>query len=86
MTRLIKTVDTILEISINIYKDREDLPTPASQYRTPTEECNPDGSLVAQGSVSELHALGLPRLLSFKVKQLKMDLVQRTYDMTVSVS
>lgn len=77
--------DFFLEISVNIYKEREDLITPISQYQTPTDECNPDGSLVTRGSVSELEALGLPKLLSFKVKQLEMELVQRTYDMKVSV-
>lgn len=70
---------------MNIYKDKEDLVTPVSQYRTPTEDFNPDGSFQRHGTVSELETLGLPKLLSFKVKQLEMAIVQRTYDQKVSV-
>lgn len=36
-------------------------------------------------SVSELELIGLPKQLSFKVKQLEMAMVQRTYDMKVSM-
>lgn len=61
--------------------------TPNSEYETPTEEFqSATGTIMTSSdSVSELELIGLPKQLSFKVKQLEMAMVQRTYDMKVSM-
>lgn len=57
-----------------------------SQYKTPTEEfanasiCTRDSSII-----SEWNASGKQNQLAFKVKGLEMGMVQRTYDMKVSL-
>lgn len=77
------------EVSVNIFKDTEGqtVVTPNSKYETPTEEFQSAtcSILTASDSVSELELIGLPKQLSFQVKQLEMSMVQRTYDMKVSM-
>ncbi|XP_037042887.1 vacuolar protein sorting-associated protein 13-like, partial [Bradysia coprophila] len=80
------------ELSVNIYKsNKRDLDsTPTSQYRTPTEEFQDDQSMSVAShrcSVMEsvLNESNQELKLSFQIKQLEMGLVQRTYDMKVSL-
>lgn len=75
------------EVSVNIFKDSEVVVTPNSKYETPTEEFqSATGTIMTSSdSVSELELIGLPKQLSIKVKQLEMAMVQRTYDMKVSM-
>lgn len=75
------------ELSINIYKSKDDESTPTSQYRTPTEEFNTDeaDSNRSKTIFSLLDQLSLERKISFKIKQLEMGMVQRTYDMKVAL-
>lgn len=71
----------LAEISVNIYKDSDVAVTPDSKYGTPPEEFKtPTGTIC-----SEFESIGLPKQLSFSVKQLEMSLVQRTYDMKMSM-
>lgn len=72
---------------MNIYKDSEAAITPNSKYETPTEEFqSATGTIITtSSSVSELEQIGLPKQLSFKIKQLEMAMVQRTYDMKLSM-
>lgn len=72
----------LTEVSVNIYKDSENLISPNSQYETPIEEF---ASATGCDSISELETIGLPKQLSFQVKQLEMAVVQRTYDLKVSM-
>ncbi|KAJ6629556.1 Vacuolar protein sorting-associated protein 13, partial [Pseudolycoriella hygida] len=81
------------ELSVNIYKSnkREIDSTPTSQYRTPTEEFQDDQQSVSivsnRCSVMEsvMNESNQELKLSFQIKQLEMGLVQRTYDMKVSL-
>lgn len=61
--------------------------TPNSKYETPLEEFqSATGTIFTSSeSESELELIGLPKQLSFKVKQLEMTMVQRTYDINVSM-
>lgn len=74
------------ELSVNIYRDADDLPSPASQYKTPTEEFA-NASIRTRDSsiVSELDGPARQNQLTFKAKHLEMGMVQRTYDMKVSL-
>lgn len=84
------------ELSINIYtSNKKDIDsTPTSQYRTPTEDF-PSDSLDQQSiSVASNRCSAIESILrdchqelklSLVVKQLEMGLVQRTYDMKVSL-
>lgn len=73
------------EVSIKIFKDC-DLLSPSSSDETPTEEyASATGTISTQGSISELESIGLPKHLSLTVKQLEMAIVQRTYDIKVSM-
>lgn len=74
------------QVSVNIYKESDILLTPNSNYATPTEEFKSTTSTIASAdSISELETIGMPKRLSFSVKQLEMSMVQRTYDMKVSM-
>lgn len=74
------------QVSVNIYKDSDVLLTPNSKYATPTEEFKSTTSIISSAdSVSELETIGTPKQLSFSIKQLEMAMVQRTYDMKVSM-
>lgn len=75
------------EVSVNIFKDHDAVVTPNSKYETPTEEFQSAtcSILTTSESISELELIGLPKQLSFQVKQLEMSMVQRTYDMKVSM-
>lgn len=82
----------VSELSVNIYKSnkRDVDSTPTSQYRTPTEEFQDDQSMSVASqrcSVMEsvLNESNQELKLSFQIKQLEMGLVQRTYDMKVSL-
>lgn len=60
--------------------------TPSSSVGTQSDEfASATGTISTQGSVSELESIGLPKHLSFTVKQLEMAAVQRTYDVKVSM-
>lgn len=83
------------ELSVNIYKsDKRDVDsTPTSQYRTPIEEF-PNESDQQSMSVSNnrdsvmesvMNESNQELKLSFQIKQLEMGLVQRTYEMKVSL-
>lgn len=82
-----------LELSVNIYKSnkREIDSTPTSQYRTPTEEFQDDQHSISVVShrydamESVMNECNQELKLSFQIKQLEMGLVQRTYDMKVSL-
>lgn len=73
-------------MSVNIYRTHEVDSTPTSQYRTPTEEFlveienqyTDDISTIVSQQCNE-------KKISFQVKQLEMGVVQRTYDMNVSL-
>lgn len=83
------------ELSVNIYKsNKKDIDsTPTSQYRTPTEEFpnEPDQQSTSVTSNrysvmdSVMNECNQELKLSFQIKQLEMGLVQRTYDMKVSL-
>lgn len=83
------------EVSIKIFKDCEQLlspksagvPSPSSvdEASTTEEFASATGTISTQGSVSELETIGMPKQLSFTVKQLEMAVTQRTYDLKVSM-
>lgn len=85
----------LLELSVNIYKsNKRDIDsTPTSQYRTPTEEfaneSDQQSLSVASNRYSVMESImnesNQELKLSFQIKQLEMGLVQRTYDMKVSL-
>lgn len=52
---------------------------------TTEEFASATGTISTQGSVSELETCGMPKQLSFTVKQLEMAVTQRTYDLKVSM-
>lgn len=87
------------ELSINIYRAKSvaETSTPTSMYRTPTDEFE-NQSLMARNSFSSClpcpepgievdrdFAVRQERKISIQVKQLEMAMVQRTYDMKVSL-
>lgn len=79
------------EVSIKIFKDCEQLLSPKSpgsgdeETSTTEEFASATGTISTQGSVSELETIGMPKQLSFTVKQLEMAVTQRTYDLKVSM-
>lgn len=83
------------EVSIKIFKDCEQLLSPKSEgvqspssvdeASTTEEFASATGTISTQGSVSELETCGMPKQLSFTVKQLEMAVTQRTYDLKVSM-
>lgn len=72
---------------MNIYRTREIDSTPTSQYRTPTEEflVEIENQQFTDDVTTILSQQCNEKKLSFQVKQLEMGVVQRTYDMTVSL-
>lgn len=73
-------------MSVNIYRTREIDSTPTSQYRTPTEEFVVDIENRYSDDVSTIVSQqSNEKKLSFQVKQLEMGVIQRTYDMNVSL-
>lgn len=76
----------ITEVAIKIFKESKPLVSPISSDETPTEEYeSATGTMSTQGSVSELESIGVPKQLSFTIRQLEMSAVQRTYDIRVSM-
>lgn len=75
----------VLELSVNIYRDVEDLQSPDSQYKTPTEEFASTSISTRDSSIVSEWGDLVRNQLVFKVKHLEMGMVQRTYDMKVSL-
>lgn len=70
---------------MKIYRDMAELQSPVSQYRTPSEEfANAFDHKRESSVISEWGDL-IQNQLVFKVKHLEMGMVQRTYDMKVSL-
>lgn len=81
-----KCLISITAVSIKIFKENEQIFLPISSDETPTEEyASATGTMSTQGSVSELESFGSPKQLSFTIRQLEMSVVQRTYDIRVSM-
>lgn len=75
------------EVSLTVYKAKEYRETPSDEYQTPTEEFQ-SGSLSSKRFsevVSEADDTAPEKLLTFKVQQLEMAMIQRTYDMNVTL-
>lgn len=71
---------------MKIFKECENLVSPTSSVETQSGEyASATGTMSTQASISELESIGLPKHLSFTVKQLEMAVVQRTYDVKVSM-
>lgn len=81
----------VLELYINIYRTKEIDSTPTSQYRTPTEEFEHESlpfhrqSIISSVPPGNHQQNQNERKISFQIKQLEMGMVQRTYDMKVSL-
>lgn len=81
------------EVSIKIFKDCEQFLSPKTpkspgsgdETSTTEEFASATGTISTQGSVSELEICGMPKQISFSVKQLEMAVTQRTYDLKVSM-
>lgn len=74
------------ELSINIYRSNGNSSTPPSMYRTPTDEF--DSLMLTRNSFSSYVSAPTShkdRNISIQVKQLEMGIIQRTYDMKVSM-
>lgn len=78
------TVDFVMkEFSFVIYKPKSPSTTPSSEYRTPVEDVQALTLKAAQSpSIVDDEQ---DNIISFVVKQLEMSMVQRTYDMKVSL-
>lgn len=76
-------VDFVMkEFSFVIYKPKSPSTTPSSEYRTPVEEVQ---SLSLKPRSPSIVDEDQDNIISFVVKQLEMSMVQRTYDMKVSL-
>lgn len=77
-------------MSIKIFKDCDlQLLSPRSTDsgdETLSEEfASATCTISTDASISELETIGLPKQLSFTIKQLEMAVTQRTYDLIVSM-
>lgn len=76
-------VDFVMkEFSFVIYKPKLPSTTPSSEYRTPVEDVQALNLKPRSPSIVDEDQ---DNIISFVVKQLEMSMVQRTYDMKVSL-